>query len=161
MLSIDLVANEVADLNVLVAAHQPWEEQSRRVSIISFCLAAVAPAPAPHTRRQADSRAASPVGGQADGQAVRAVLAPDLPAPAIQATDDVTASLAGDKLSAVICVAGGWAGGNAADDSELCKHRVLHPRLLTRVLRHHMPPRLAAPARASMVMLRALLRGQR
>lgn len=62
-MSVDLVANEEANLNVLVTLSQSWQEQSRKVN------------------------------------------------------DDVTAGLSGDKLSAVICVAGGWAGGNAADES--------------------------------------------
>ena len=62
-MSVDLVANEEASLNVLVTLTQSWQEQSRKVN------------------------------------------------------DDVTAGLATDKLAAVICVAGGWAGGNAADES--------------------------------------------
>jgi NAD(P)-dependent dehydrogenase (short-subunit alcohol dehydrogenase family) len=62
VLSCDLVANEEADLNVLVKLSESWQEQSRKVN------------------------------------------------------EDVTASLDGLKLAACICVAGGWAGGNAASD---------------------------------------------
>ena len=60
--SCDLVANEEADMNVVVKLSESWQEQSRKVN------------------------------------------------------EDVSSALGGMKLAACICVAGGWAGGNAAAD---------------------------------------------
>ena len=62
--SIDLVANEEADANVVVQPAASWEEQEKAVAT------------------------------------------------------GVAAELGDSKVDAILCVAGGWAGGNAASDSE-------------------------------------------
>lgn len=63
-MSLDLVANEEANENVLVKPGDSWQDQERA---------------------------------------------------ALEQVDKV---LAGDKLDAIVCVAGGWAGGNASSDGE-------------------------------------------
>ena len=41
-----------------------------------------------------------------------------------QALDGLSAALGGNKLDAVVCVAGGWAGGNAASKGKYKKNYV-------------------------------------
>lgn len=38
-----------------------------------------------------------------------------------KALDGVETALSGDKLDAVVCVAGGWAGGNASNKGKYTK----------------------------------------
>ena len=42
------------------------------------------------------------------------------PLPRPQVSDGIKAAIGDGKLAAIFCVAGGWAGGNAASDGELC-----------------------------------------
>lgn len=88
MLSVDLVANEQADANIVLAQTDNWEQQGVEVG----CLAVM------------QSAAIEP----------RCMLK--------QADSKVDTALNEDKLDAIICVAGGWAGGNAASAGN-CYHR--------------------------------------
>ena len=120
VLSVDVVANADADANVTLKLEDAWAAQADTVRL-------PIPAPLARAHRSALTRDRRSVRTCAWGRR------------ADQVNSSVAAALSGNKLEAVLCVAGGWAGGNAADASTACSRR---------------PPRPIARARARLTRTR-------